>query len=173
MMKMIWSRLAPVFVVLVPLALSHGLAYWSGQSAERDDWRLRTAEQGRRDEQVIADLQRQLRHAETRATSDLLAAETRYRKDLQNVESEKNRLLAGLRAGAVRLSVPVKPQVCQPAGAAPGGAEGGTDPAPRAELSDAAAGFLVELGAEADAVAVELNRCADRVDVLERLFSPQ
>lgn len=168
-----WNRIAAVAVVLVPLGLSHGLAYWSGQSAERQRWQLEAAARKRDDNAAINDLQQRLRRQESAAASQLLAAENRYQKGLSDVEAEKNRIIAGYRAGAVRLSIPVKAAAFRPEGAAPGGSEGGADPAPRAELSDAAAGFLVGLAAEADAVAVELNRCADRVDVLQALLSGQ
>lgn len=165
-----WNRIAAVAVVLVPLGLSHGLVYWSGQSAGRQRWQLETAGRERDDNAAINDLQQRLRRQESAAASQLLAAENRYQKGVSDVEAEKNRIIAGYRAGAVRLSIPVKAATCQPAGAAASPAAGGADPAPRAELSDAAAAFLTGFAADADAVVVELNRCADRVDVLESLL---
>lgn len=152
------------------LGLSHGLAYWSGQSAERRDWQLAETTRERDDNAAINDLQQQLRRTESAGASQLLAAETRYHEGLLDVQAQKNRILAAHAAGTARLSVPVKAASCTAGGAAANVAVGTADPASRAELSDAAAGFLVGLAAEADSVAVELNRCADRVDVLENLL---
>ncbi|MCQ4143234.1 lysis system i-spanin subunit Rz [Vogesella sp. AC12] len=167
---MINSKLVPIIVVVVLLGLSHGLAYWSGQSAERQDQQLAAVTRERDDNAAINDLQQQLRRAESAGASQLLAAETRYQKGLLDVQTQKARILAGHAAGTARLSVPVKAASCTAASPAANLAGDGADPAPRAELSNEAAEFLVGLAAEADAVAVELNRCADRVDMNERLL---
>lgn len=168
---MIGRQLMPTILLLALLGLSHGLAYWSGQSAERRDWQLVETTRERDDNAAINDLQQQLRRAESAGANQLLAAETRYQKGLADVQAQKDRILADHAAGTARLSVPVKAASCTVASPAANLAGVGADPAPRAELSDAAAGFLVGLAAESDAVAVELNRCADRVDVLEGLLS--
>lgn len=168
---MIARNLMPVIILLALLGLSHGLAYWSGQSAERQDQQLAVVTRERDDNAAINDLQQQLRRKENAGASQLLAAETRYQKGIADVQAQKNRILAAHAAGTARLSVPVNAASCTAAIPAANVAGGGADPAPRAELSDAAAGFLVGLAAESDAVAVELNRSADRVDVLDGLLS--
>ena len=167
---MIARHLMPAILLLTLLGLSHGLAYWSGQSAERRDWQLAETTRERDDNAAINDLQQQLRRTESAGASQLLAAETRYQKGLADVQTQKNRILAAHAASTARLSVPVKAASCTAASPTANVAGGSADPAPRAELSDAAVGFLVGLTAESDAVAVELNRCADRVEVNERLL---
>lgn len=167
---MINSKLAPIIVVVALLGLSHALAYWSGQSAERQDQQLAAVTRERDDNVAINDLQQQLHRAELAGASQQLAAETRYREGLLNVQAEKNRILTDHVAGRQRLSVPVKAASGTTASAAANPAGGGSDQAQRAELSNEAAEFLVGLAAEADAVAVELNRCATRVEVNERLL---
>jgi len=169
---MINSKLAPIIVVVVLLGLSHGLAYWSGQSAERQDQQLAAVTRERDDNAAINDLQQQLRRAESAAAGQLLAAETRYREGLLNVQAEKNRILADHVAGRQRMSVPIKAASGTTASAAANPAGGGSDQAQRAELSNEAAEFLVGLASEADAVVVELKRCVDRVDILSRLLWP-
>lgn len=167
---MIARQLIPAIILLALLGLSHGLAYWFGQSAERQDQQLAAVTRERDDNAAINDLQQQLRRAETAAASRLLTAETRYQKGLADVQAQKDRILAAHTAGTARLSVPVKAASCTATSPAANLAGDGADPAPRAELSDTAVGFLVGLAAEADAVAVELNRCAARVEVNERLL---
>lgn len=167
---MIARNLVPVILLLALLGLSHGLAYWSGQSAEQQRWQLADAERERDDNAAINDLQQQLRRTESTAAGQLLAAETRYQKGLADVQAEKARILAAHAAGTARLSVPVKVASCTAGSAAANLAASGADPAPRAELSDAAVGFFVGLASEADGVAVELNRCVEQLDVMRNYF---
>ena len=168
---MIARHLMPAILLLALLGLSHGLAYWSGQSAEQQRWQLAETTRERDDNAAINDLQQQLRRTESAGAGQLLAAETRYQKGLADVQAEKTRILTAHAAGTARLSVPVKAASCKATSPAANLAGSGADPAPRAELSDTAVGFFVGLSAESDTVAVELNRCADRVDVLEGLLS--
>ncbi|MCP1289806.1 lysis protein [Chromobacterium sp. S0633] len=158
-----WRKAIPWLVLLGLLVGSHWWAYHQGKDVVTAAWRLADATRERNDSATFNDLQQRLRRQEAKAASQLLAAETNYQESLRHVEAEKNRLLADAVAGRRRLSVPVKAASCSPAGSATYGAGGSADPAPRAELSVEAAGFLVGLAAEADAVAVELNRCVDRV----------
>ncbi|WP_081455922.1 lysis system i-spanin subunit Rz [Pseudogulbenkiania ferrooxidans] len=164
-----WRKAIPWLLLLGLLVGSHWWAYRHGKDVVASAWKLADATRERNDNATINDLQQQLRRQEARAASQLLAAETNYQESLRHVEAEKSRLLADAAAGRRRLSVPVKAASCPAAGSTAQGAGGAADPAPRAELSDAAAGFLVGLAAEADAVAVELNRCVDRLEVLWHL----
>lgn len=168
-----WRKAIPWLVLLGVLVGSHWWIYRHGKDVATAAWKLADATRERNDNATINDLQQRLRRQEAKAAGQLLAAETNYQESLRHVEAEKNRVLADAAAGLRRLSVPVKVAGVPAAGAAAQGAGGAADPAPRAELSDEAAGFLVGLAAEADAVAVELNRCADRVDVLQVLLSGQ
>ncbi|MEQ6289621.1 lysis system i-spanin subunit Rz [Vogesella sp. GCM10023246] len=160
-----WRKVIPWLALLGVLAGTHWLTYGHGKAVVTLARDLADAERERNNNATINDLQQQLRRNESAGAAKLLAAETRYREGLLNVQAEKNRILADHAAGRLRLSVPVKPASCPAAGVAANLAEGGADPAPRAELSDAATEFLVGLASEADAVAVELNRCVDRLEV--------
>lgn len=166
-----WKKAIPWLVLLAVLASTHWWVYSHGKEVVTLARDLDDAKRERDNNATINDLQQLLRRNESAAAAKLLAAETRYREGLLNVQAEKNRILADHAAGRLRLSVPVKPASCPAAGAAANLAEGGADQAPRAELSDAATEFLVGLASEADAVAVELGRCADRVDNFHFLFS--
>ena len=159
-----WKKAIPWLVLLAVLAGTHWWVYSHGKAVVTLARDLADAKRERDNNAAINDLQQQLRRKESAAASALLAAETRYREGLLNVQAEKNRILADHAAGRLRLSVPIKPASCPAAGAAADVAAGGADQAPRAELSDAAAEFLVGLTSEADAVAVALNRCVDRLE---------
>lgn len=161
-----WKKAIPWLVLLAVLAGTHWWVYSHGKAVVTLARDLAGAKRERDNNATINDLQQQLRRNESAAATKLLAAEARYRKGLLDVQAEKNRILAGHAAGRLRLSVPIKPTSCPAAGAAANLAEGGANPAPRAELSAAAAEFLVGLASEADAVAVELNRCVSRLEVV-------
>ncbi|MEQ6290552.1 lysis system i-spanin subunit Rz [Vogesella sp. GCM10023246] len=160
-----WRKAIPWLALLAALVGSRWWAYSHGKDVVTLARDLGDAKRERDNNATINDLQQQLRRKESAAASALLAAETRYREGLLNVQAEKNRILADAAAGRLRLSVPIKPASCPAAGAAANVAEGGADPAPRAELSDAATAFLVSLASEADAIAVELNRCVSRENI--------
>lgn len=160
-----WRKAIPWLVLLGLLVGSHWWVYQHGKGVVAAAWKLADTTRERNDNATINDLQQQLRRQETKVAGQLLAAETNYQESLRHVEAEKSRLLAAVAVGKRRLSVPVKSASCSAAGSAAQGAGGGADPAPRAELSAEAGEFLVGLAAEADAVAVELNRCVDRLEV--------
>lgn len=103
--------------------------------------------------------------ATERAHADALAnVSAEYQSKLKETENAKNGVIAGLRAGTRKLYIGAK---CPAPGgdAVPGVAAGtaGRDAEPRAELSGAAAEWLVALASEADAVARQLAACQDVV----------
>jgi len=105
-----------------------------------------------------------------RVHASLLAKESaEYQQSLKENTDAKDRLIADLRAGNRKLSVPA---ACPAPGentlSSAGPGTGGGDATARAELSQEASGFLVELAAEADEVVLQLTACqgiviADRV----------
>lgn len=167
-----WRKALPWLALLAALTGSHWLAYRHGKSVVSAAWKLADTTRERNHNAALNDLQQRLRHQEADAARQLLAAETRYQEQRRHAETEKARILADHAAGLRRLSVPIKPAACHVANPSANVGGSSTDPAPRAELSAEAVGFLVGLAAEADAVAIELNRCADRLAIREQLGQP-
>ncbi|MDP3841083.1 MAG: lysis system i-spanin subunit Rz [Oxalobacteraceae bacterium] len=106
----------------------------------------------------LADANAKVRATEKKSTQDLATISATYQKGLSDVISTHKDLVARIRSGAVRLSVPAR---ADPAGAAgiPAAATGGRDGGARCGLSDAAAEFLAGLASEADGIARQLSAC--------------
>jgi len=136
----------------------------------------------RREEQASSAHGRAYRQLDTRyrAAEESLragndAAEESLLKALNDEKAQHDRLVAGLRARAIRLSVPV---IDRTAGAACGAAPPG-DPAPaagdrhetRAELAPEAAEDLVAIAADGNAAILQANACIDRYEDLRGLLN--
>lgn len=110
------------------------------------------------------------REAQTRHASELNQASTAYQGDLRRIEDEKASVLADLAAHKRRLSIPAR---CP--GAIAGGVPatdagtGGRDAEPRAELSDAAAQFLVAEATRADKIVAQLTAAQKVIRACEAL----
>jgi len=141
-------------------------AYRAGMNAERNAWLARDNAQLRSANARIAQLQAQARAQEQAHGTAMAAAAAQFKKDLHDVRTQKDGVIADLRSGRLRLRIPVVPTsaACGAGGAggasteAGAGAAGGDGEA-RAELSGAAAEFLVSLASEADAVVRQLSAC--------------
>lgn len=107
---------------------------------------------------IEASMQRALT-AERKSATDLAAVSAEFQKQLQEVDREKDRVIAGVRAGNIKLSIPAR---CAGGGSnvpAAGAPASGRDGETRAELSAAAADFLVAEASRADAVVQQLAAC--------------
>lgn len=131
------------------------------------------------------------RQVSTQHTAAMQAADARYRRSEAELQArstaatesmkrtlidEKNqhdRLVADLRAGAVRLSVPIVATTGAACGAGLAGdpaAAAGDRHETRAELAPAAAEDLAAIAADGNAAIVQLNACIDRYnDVRQHL----
>lgn len=162
---MISPKLLLLAGIAVAIAVSVGGAYlkgrFDGRDLERVAWQARELEEVTRANAAIAFLNEAYRKLEARSVAATTAASTKYQKELRNVRVKKDRVIADLRSGALRLRVPVTS--CQDSDRGrtppPGAPTGGRDAAPRAELSETAARFLTELAAEADEVVLQLQAC--------------
>lgn len=126
---------------------------------ERDNTQLTAANQ------KIKSLEESYRQQEQDNAHALSAISQTYQKDLSHVKAEKDRVIAGLRDGSVRLSVPVTPGSTADGSppAAVSTSASGCDANARAELSGQVAEFLVSFAADADEVTRQLGRCQDIV----------
>ncbi len=137
-----------------------------GETAERSLWLKRDNADLTKANAKIKLLEEQYRKQERDWADVLAATSTQYQKDLKHVKDDKDRVIAGLRDGSMRLFLPVatglKPNgsaACQIATTA-----SGRDGETRGELSIAAAEFLVSFASEADEVTKQLGRCQDIIN---------
>jgi len=154
-----------VLLALAALLAAGALGtYRAGMNAERNAWLARDNAQLRSANARIAQLQAQARAQEQVHGTAMAAAAAQFEKDLHDVRTQKDGVIADLRSGRLRLRVPVVAAASAACGAggasteAGAGAAGGDGEA-RAELSAAAAEFLVSFASEADAVVRQLSAC--------------
>ena len=146
-----WLTTALLCLVLLAGAWWHGHRTGAaGVQAERD------AGQARMMAQLLAKEQA-ARAAEQQHAQALAAIDAQYQENERHARLENNRLRAQLRAGSVRLSVPVAAGSCNLP--ADDSASGLRDATPQAELSSEAADDLVALADDADAVVRQLTAC--------------
>lgn len=160
-----WVKLLAV-VALIAAVVAAFYAYGQqqfglGETSERAAWLARenialTTANGR-----IKELENQARTREHEHAQDMAKASTKYQEDLKHEKAAKDRVIADLRRGDLRLRVPVTCPVSAAGGrtAALGTGTAGRDAGARAELSVEASEFLVGLASEADEVVHQLGAC--------------
>ncbi|WP_148716691.1 lysis system i-spanin subunit Rz [Chitinolyticbacter meiyuanensis] len=164
---MTWALLRTVglrWLLLAGLAAALlGYGWLRGAASVRDDWERADLRRDLQDAQALVTAHDKARRIERDAATREAAAERTYQESLTHEKARHDRLLADARRGAVRLSVPVRTVDACPVPAAAAGTGRGDGEA-RAELSDAAAGFLVGLAFDADTVVRQLTACQAIVD---------
>ncbi len=160
-----WVKLL-VFVALIAAVVAAFYAYGQqqfglGGQAERAAWLSRENTELTAANSRIKALQEEYRKQEQDHAAALAAVSTQYQQELTHAKAEKDRVIAGLRTGAVRLRIPVTCPLSTHGGdaSALGTGTAGRDGETRAELSAEASEFLVVLASEADAVVHQLGAC--------------
>lgn len=132
-----------------------------GEQAERSAWLKRENAELTMANAKIKTLEEEYRKREAQHATDMAAVSTKYQQELAHVKADKDRVIADLRSGALRLRIAVA--AARPGGgsaaAATGTAAAGCDGEARAELSGAASEFLVGLANECDEVTHQLAAC--------------
>lgn len=135
--------------------------YEDGRIAERGKWqKLENTELAAANARIIK-LESDARQLEREHAAAMTQASATYQESMQHEKATRDRVIADLRSGALRLRVDLASRqgaAGDPAGAT-GAAAGRCDGEARAELSVSASEFLVGLAAEADAVVHQLAAC--------------
>lgn len=152
-------RLALAALVGAVLWATHAAGVQTGRSAVLADW---NAEKARTAQGTATAATQALQHSA--ALGDTLAQLiTDHQKAKANDNQALATLLAGVRAGTVRLSVPTR----EPAAGAGAALPGATPAQPgqaRAELAPQAAANLVAIAGDGDDATHDLNTCLDAYD---------
>lgn len=138
--------------------------YQAGQQAERTSWLGRDNEALRTANGRIATLQQEVRDKEQAHGKAMAGIAGQHQEDLKHVRTEKDRVIADLRARNLRLRIPAVPTTSSACSGSCALSEADTGTCQRdgeetAELSGAAAEFLVGLASEADDVVWQLSAC--------------
>lgn len=145
-----------------------GVGYWqneAGHVAERADWQARENGELRMSNATIKALHEKARQSEHDHAAALSAVSFDYERKLGDANKQRAADAAALRAGTLRLRDPNPTglSACGSLGAKIGTSPGERDGAQGGELSDAAAGFLLDLASDADDVARQLAACQEVV----------
>ena len=160
-----WVKLLAV-AVLVAIVVGAIYAYGQqqfelGEKAERAEWLERENTELVTANARIIELQAKISAREREHAADMAKASATYQENLQHEKAARDRTIADLRSGALRLRIALASRQTAPggssgeAGATPGRCDGET----RAELSREASEFLVGLASEADDVVHQLTAC--------------
>lgn len=136
--------------------------YAFGIDTERTRWVNKTNTELVLKQQEVLRLTTLNRELERQATQQALQIATKWKGVLDANNQVKDQLIANLRTGAKRLSIPTKPTPACTGGVGLAAATGPSlDQTPRAELSEEASRFLVGLSAESDEAIIEANHVKD------------
>ena len=153
-------------------------AYFYGRS---DGAALEAANTLKRDNKALVEASDKLEKAQARVAAlereDALskaAASTKYQEDLKNVEDKKNRTIADLRAGLVRLRDPGRQHQSNP-GVVPerGPGDSGGDGKAGAELSGETSEFLVSEATRANKIVLQLTACQKELTTTIKTCTPE
>lgn len=111
--------------------------------------------------------------AERGARDEIQFISDKLTKERDEALHEKSTFIAGVRSGAIRLSVPVIAPVPAGAGCADSGALGRPGQEARAELAPAAAEFLDDIAAEGDDAIRQANALIDAYNALRKNLNVQ
>lgn len=132
----------------------------------------------------IAEANQAAADARAERTQQVLQAERNARDAIQSITDkltnerdsarhEKDTFIAGVRSGAIRLSIPVVAPVSTGAGCTDTSAAGGAGQEARAELTPAAAEFLDDIASEGDDAIRQSNALIDAYNALREKMNVQ
>lgn len=145
-----------------------GVGYWQygvGQDAERVEWQDRENEELRTANATITLLQNEARQTEQAHAKRLAETSGKYEKEKAHEIAKRERVIADLRSGAVRLRDPgtTGQRACGSEGCGIAAAPGKCDGPAGGELSGQLAEFLVSEAGRADEVVRQLQACQEVV----------
>jgi len=113
----------------------------------------------------LFDANARVRAAQMQLLDGLASRDALHQKDLKNAQTNHDERVAALRAGIVRVSIPVQAAACA-AGSAAGATPAGEPAETRAELTPEAAATLEGIVLDGDSAILDLNLCIDRYDAV-------
>ncbi|WP_306602530.1 lysis system i-spanin subunit Rz [Azonexus sp.] len=159
----VWIPIVLILVLFAGLGFAiygYGLVQFEqGKKAERTTWQQRENAELTAANARILELTAEARQAEQGHAAALAKASATYQENLQHEKATRDRTIADLRSGALRLRIELASRETAGGGAAGEGesSAGRCDGETHGELSPAAAEFLVDLASEADDVVHQLN----------------
>lgn len=155
-------------LVLVALALAFALGDWQGAARERANAKSAQAAAQAAGQARTTALNAGRHGLQTTLGEELASINTQLQTEQNHAKNESDAYQRGLRAGTVRVSVPVVPATCPaPAGGAAHHAAPGAEQA-RADIDPAAAADLDAIAGDGDDAIRDLNACIDQYAAVKR-----
>jgi len=171
-----WLRGAAIDTILVVLLAGAVLAGWTVQGWRKDtviaDLRLAAAQADEAAALTLARATDEAREREQDATKAQQDQANQLIKERDNAKADRDHFIAGVRSGAIRLSVPVVSRGAD-ASSADAGTIAGSRNETRAELDPEAAEFLDAIVGEGDDAIRQLNACIDTYNNVRKKFNVQ
>lgn len=163
---------------LAACLLAGALLGWTIQGWRKDaalaDLRTAAAASQAAGDAVLAKATARVLQLERTAASDLAARTKQLNEELTDAKADRDRYMADVRSGAVRLSIPIAGGCADGgAGAANPAAAGADRHQARAELDLAAAATLDAIAGDGDDATRQLNACIDAYNSVREKFNVQ
>ena len=169
---MIYGVALRILLGLALVVTTLGGAYWKGRADANSKWEARVAEMEAASQKKLLEATNAVRRVETEAAQRLHDVSVQYAREVKDAKLEKDRVLAGLRSGGIRLSVPTTNSCRYPEALNPSFASGDRNEA-RAELATEAAATLVSIAAEGDEAIRQLNACIDAYNEIRSKYNSE
>ena len=149
---------ALVFIGALTGAYFYG--HSNGVDSERVAWQAKEIKATQEADKALADAQDKVNSLQAQYANNLAVISGNYQQELKNVSATKDRTIAALRAGAIRLRDPgihytLSPNPLSSSTAPASGCNGQAT----SQLSDSASEFLVSEASRADQIAIQLQAC--------------
>jgi hypothetical protein len=159
-----------ILILLVSVITALGLGYWWGKADADTKWGKRFAEMEALSAKKLAEATDAVRKVETEASERLNDLASKHAKEIRDAKNRSDRIVADIRSGALRMSIPVA-SACPSPEAQGAAATSGNRPEARAELAAEAAGTLVSIASEGDEAIRQLNACIDAYNEVRAKFN--
>ena len=160
-----WLRALPLDALCIGLLLAALYAGWTAQGWHKDaDIATLKASIAQANQQVAnarAEGTAKVLEAERTAQAEMIAITEKLTKEKDFAQHEKDIFIAGVRSGAIRLSIPVVVPVPAGAGCADAATTGSPIHQARAELTPEAAELLDDIASEGDDAIRQSNALID------------
>lgn len=171
-----WRTRPRVFLGTSLLAVAFAAA-WTIQgwrkNADIDNLKSGIATANQAAAEALAERTQQVLKAERNARDAIQTITDKLTNERDAARNEKDTFIAGVRSGAIRLSVPVIASVPTGSGCADTGSAGRPGQEARAELTPAAAEFLDDIASEGDDAIRQSNALIDAYNALREKLNVQ
>lgn len=157
--------------VLAGLGVAFAMGYAEGSTNARHQAQVEASRVTLRHLQALNEANRREAQLEETLTARLAAREREHTEELARVQKERDRFAADVRAGAVRLSIPVVAASCAAPARPDPGTAGLDRHEARADLAPETGLALVAIADEGDAAIRQLGQCIDAYNDVRARFN--